>query len=51
MKRLYITVWTIKHRTYVNIFAYETAEINIEVKFSKTIYVFYDYICRVENVF
>ena len=29
---LYMTVWTIKHRTFVNNFAYETAEINIEVK-------------------
>jgi hypothetical protein len=25
-------VWAIKHRTFVNNFAYETAEINIEVK-------------------
>ena len=29
---LYMTVWAIKHRTSVNNFAYETAEINIEVK-------------------
>ncbi len=29
---LYMTVWAIKHRTFVNNFAYETAEINIEVK-------------------
>ena len=29
---LYMTVWAIKHRTCVNNFAYETAEINIEVK-------------------
>lgn len=27
-----MTVWAIKHRTFVNNFAYETAEINIEVK-------------------
>ena len=32
MKMLYMTVWAIKHRTSVNNFAYETAEINIEVK-------------------
>lgn len=31
-KMLYMTVWAIKHRTFVNNFAYETAEINIEVK-------------------
>lgn len=29
---LYMTVWAIKHRTSVNNFAYETAEVNIEVK-------------------
>ena len=29
---LYMTVWAIKHRTSVNNFAYETAEINIELK-------------------
>ena len=29
---LYMTVWAIKHRTFANNFAYETAEINIEVK-------------------
>ena len=29
---LYMTVWAIKHRSFVNNFAYETAEINIEVK-------------------
>ena len=29
---LYMTVWAIKHRTFVNNFAYETAEINTEVK-------------------
>jgi len=27
-----MTVWAIKHRAFVNNFAYETAEINIEVK-------------------
>ena len=27
-----MTVWAIKYRTSVNNFAYETAEINIEVK-------------------
>ena len=27
-----MTVWAIKHRTFVNNFAYETAEINIKVK-------------------
>ena len=32
LKMLYMTVWAIKHRTFVNNFAYETAEINIEVK-------------------
>jgi len=32
MKMLYMTVWAIKHHTFVNNFAYETAEINIEVK-------------------
>lgn len=32
MKMFYMTVWAIKHRTFVNNFAYETAEINIEVK-------------------
>ncbi len=32
MKRLYKTVWAIKYRTCVNNFAYETAEISIEVK-------------------
>ena len=32
MKMLYMTVWTIKHSTCVNKFAYESAEINIEVK-------------------
>ncbi len=31
-KMLYMTVWAIKHRAFVNNFAYETAEINIEVK-------------------
>ena len=29
---LYMTVWAIKHRTSVNNFVYENAEINIEVK-------------------
>ena len=29
---LYMTDWAIKHRAFVNNFAYETAEINIEVK-------------------
>ena len=32
LKTLYMTVWAIKHHTSVNNFAYETAEINIEVK-------------------
>ena len=32
IKMLYMTVWAIKHRTFVNNFAYETAEINIDVK-------------------
>ena len=35
---LYMTVWAIKHRTFVNNFAYETAEINIEVKHLLQIY-------------
>ena len=52
---LYMTVWAIKHRTFVNNFAYETAEINIEVKHlrDKNRYLpsFYDtliiYFCKV----
>ena len=35
-----MTVWAIKHRIFVNNFAYETAEINIEEKHLPNIYSF-----------